>query len=106
MKYLARLLILTAIIPAGAYAAAPAAQRLSDEQVEQILAEAAAKREAAERAALAPKPGIHGQVGVEVGTGGRRAAFGTASVPRGEDGSGATVSFATSTGREELRRRR
>jgi hypothetical protein len=105
MKILPSLLILSIMVPSAAFAAPPV-QRLSDAQVEQVLAEAAAKREAAEVAALAPKPGIHGEVGVEVGTGGHRAAYGTAFVPLGSDGSGATVSFATSTGRDELRRRR
>jgi hypothetical protein len=106
MKILPSLLILSAMVPAAALAAPSPVQRLSEAQVEQILAEAAAKREAAEVAALAPKPGIHGEVGVEVGTGGHRAAYGTAVVPLGSDGSSATVSFATSTGRDQWRRRR
>jgi hypothetical protein len=106
MKILPTLLILACAFPAAALAAEPGVQRLSDEQVERVLADAAAKREAAEIAALEPKPGIHGQAGVEVGTGGHRAAFGTAYIPLGSDGSGATVSIATSTGRDGLRRRR
>jgi hypothetical protein len=108
MKFLHNLLLLAVMAPAAALAAPPppSVQRLTDAQVEQILAEAAAKREAAEVAALAPKPGIHGEVGVEVGTGGHRAAYGTAVVPLGSDGSSATVSFATSTGRDQWRRRR
>ena len=69
------------------------------------LAQAAAKREAAEVEALAPKPGIHGEVGVEVGTGGHRAAFGTAYVPLGKD-SGATVTFVTQSGPQYYGRRR
>jgi len=71
---------------------APAPEhRLSPEQVEAILAEAAAKREAVERQpaldeAKAPAPQVHGEVGFTVGTGGYREAFGTAVYPLGEDG--------------------
>jgi hypothetical protein len=76
----------------GEAISATSERRLSPEQVEAILQEAAAKRVAAERqidpAALdeAPAPQIHGQVGFTVGTGGYREAFGTAVYPLGEDG--------------------
>jgi hypothetical protein len=107
MKFLHNLLLLAVMAPAAALAAPPppSVQRLTDAQVEQILAEAAAKREAAEAAEGAPKPAIHGEVGVEVGTGGHRAAFGTAVVPLGSE-SVATVSFLTATSRDGGRRRR
>jgi hypothetical protein len=106
MKFLHNLLLLAVMAPAAALAAPPppSVQRLTDAQVEQILAEAAAKREA-EAAEGAPKPAIHGEVGVEVGTGGHRAAFGTAVVPVGSE-SVATVSFLTATSRDGGRRRR
>jgi hypothetical protein len=105
MKILPSLLILSALVPAAALAVPSPVQRLSDAQVEQVLAEAAARREAAEVAALAPKPGIHGEVGVEVGTGGHRAAYGTAVVPLGHEAQ-AVVSFSSATGRQDYRRRR
>ncbi len=101
------LTMLALLAPASAFAApAPApVQRLSDAQVEQVLADAAARREAAEAAAPAPGLAIHGEVGVEVGTGGHRAAFGTAYVPLGKD-SGATVTFVTQSGPQYYGRRR
>ena len=97
------LMMLFATLAPAAVLAAPA-QRLSDEQVEQVLAEAAAKREAAERAAEKPKIAIHGEVGVEVGTGGSRAAYGTAFVPLGAE-NGAVLSFSTATEPDARRRR-
>lgn len=81
----------------GAASSAPV--RLSDQQVEQVLAEAAAKREAAERAVVADGRKIHGEMGVSVGTGGYRAAFGTAVVPLGGE-SAAILSFSTETSRD------
>lgn len=77
----------------------PAPRRLSEQQVEQVLADAASRREAAERAVPAGKSQIHGEVGVSVGTDGYRAAYGTAVVPLGGD-SVAIVSMSTETSRE------
>ena len=67
-------------------------RRLSPQQIEAVLAEAAKKREAGqgklEYDALgsAPKRQVHGEVGFSVGTGGYRGAFGTAIYPLGDDG--------------------
>jgi hypothetical protein len=83
--------------PALAQASGPATsplseRRLSPEQIEAVLAEAAKKREAAVVRAdpdaidPAPKPQVHGEVGFSIGTGGYREAFGTAIYPLGEDG--------------------
>lgn len=92
-----------------AAANAPAAQvapvqRLSEAEVAQVLDEAAAKREAAEAAAPVPKREIHGEVGVAAGTGGYRAAYGSALVPLGEE-STALLQFSTETGRQRYGRR-
>jgi len=78
-------------------ATAASERRLTPEQVEAVLAEAAKKREAADKQVpaqilvtedSAPRvlPAVHGQVGFSVGTGGYREAFGTAVYPLGEDG--------------------
>ena len=90
-----------AIILVGAMApvaAAPApVQRLSDAEVARVLDEAARKREAAEAAAPEPKRLVHGEVGVEVGSGGYRSVYGSAFVPIGEEG-GAVVSVSSQSG--------
>ena len=87
--------------PAAAQAApaAPASgpeRRLSPQPIEAVLAEAAKKREASERQELpvgqAEPRQIHGEVGVSIGTGGHRGAFGTAVYPVGDDGA-AAISF-------------
>lgn len=94
------LIIIAALLmpsPAVAQAAVPAPspsseRRLSPEQIEAVLAEAAKKREAAvvraDPGAIdpAPKPQVHGEVGFSIGTGGYREAFGTAIYPLGDDG--------------------
>ena len=77
-------------------------RRLTPEQIEQVLAEAAAKRKASERQVsgtveigdLEPMraPPLHGEFGVSAGTGGYREIFGTGIYPFGADG-GAAVSF-------------
>ena len=76
--------------------------RLTPEQIEAVLAEAALKREASERRSpttidiadlepmRAPQP--HGEFGIGVGTGGYREIFGTSIVPMGTRG-GAAFSF-------------
>ena len=100
-------MMLSAMLAPVAASPAPApapVQRLSDHEVARILAEAAAKREAAEAAAVPPKRAIHGEVGVEVGTGGHRAVYGSAFVPLGEDG-GAVVSMSSQSGGDPDRRR-
>jgi hypothetical protein len=94
-------IMIAAIALAAAQAAADPApaiseRRLTPEQVEAILAEAAAKREAAEKRAPAdienidleplPPPQIHGEFGIGMGTGGYREVFGTGIYPMGNDG--------------------
>lgn len=67
-------------------------RRLTPEQVEAVLAEAAKKRQAApvqpdpDALEQASRPRVHGEVGVAIGTGGYREAFGTAIYPLGDDG--------------------
>ncbi len=87
-----------ALAPAASPAAAPALQseyRLSQVEIDQILDEAARKREANEQHAERARPQVHGEVGFAIGTGGYRAAFGTAVVELPDDGF-ATFSFETS----------
>ena len=77
-------------------------RRLTPQQVEAILAEAAAKREAAagrptlespdEEADAPATPQVHGEVGFGIGTGGYREAYGTAIYPLGKEGV-AAISF-------------
>ena len=82
------------ILPGAALAADPAQpapatsseHRLSADQVEKILDDAARKRELAEMSSEGTGPAIHGEVGFSVGTGGYRSAFGTAVVPLPGDG--------------------
>ena len=75
-------------------------RRLTPEQIEAVLAEAARKRAAAEKqvhveqvavdeAELSPPPQVHGEVGFSIGTGGYREVFGTGVYPIGEDGAAA-----------------
>jgi hypothetical protein len=114
--YVLRMLALSTVllIPSTAYAAAPDASappaaplpsehRLSDAEVNKVLDAAAKKREAStqpgdeliDQQGDTPAPQIHGEVGVAIGTGGYRSAFGTAVVPLGGDGV-AIMSFDTS----------
>lgn len=70
-------------------------RRLTPEQVEAVLAEAAAKRSATAELSIedfdAPPlpPQIHGEVGFGIGTGGYREAYGSAIYPLGNYGSAA-----------------
>jgi len=100
-------ILLTAIALAAAQGAADPApagseRRLTPEQVEAVLAEAAAKREASQRRPpgtieiedLEPMrpPPVHGEFGIGMGTGGYREIFGSSFVPMGRNG-GAAFSF-------------
>ncbi len=78
--------------------APPEPRRLSEQQVEQVLAEAAARREASEQVPPRQPRQVQGELGVSVGTGDFRGAFGTATIPLGDE-SGATLSFSTEKGR-------
>jgi hypothetical protein len=60
--------------------------RLAPEEVQNILDEAARKREASEERAAVNAPQVHGEVGFAIGTGGYRSAFGTAIVDLPEGG--------------------
>jgi hypothetical protein len=99
-------ILIAAIALAAAQNADPAPagseRRLTPEQVEAVLAEAAAKREASQK----PPPGtveiedleplrappVHGEFGIGMGTGGYREIFGTGIIPMGMNG-GAAFSF-------------
>lgn len=105
MDRLFRMTVIAALLlpaPALAQAAEPAPsaseRRLSPEQIEAVLAEAARKREANQAQALSEgvDPGVpsrpQGEVGVSVGTGGYREVYGSAIYPMGDDGA-AAISF-------------
>lgn len=72
----------------------PSEHRLSPDQIETVLTDAARKRELAEPAEEKLPPPIHGEIGFAIGTGGYRSAFGTAVVPLPGDGA-AILSFGT-----------
>lgn len=107
-----------ALLPASAVAADPprapiaGEHRLSDAEVQKVLDAAALRREA--QAASVPQPEtqkplarpVEGEVGVAIGTGGYREAFGTAVLPIGQDGV-AIISFDNvESNRGHSRRRR
>ena len=88
-------------------AANPTERRLTPQQVEQVLAEAEARRAAAEGGATQPDgdeldlvPPIYGELGVSIGTGGYRSAYGSAVYPMGPNGS-AAISLHFDRGRED-----
>jgi hypothetical protein len=96
---LALTLVAVSLVPAEVTAQAgapppPAASehRLSPEQIEAVLAEAARKREATgarldpEAAEQTLRPPVQGEVGFSIGTGGYREVFGTGIYPMGNDG--------------------
>ena len=91
---LALTLVAVSLVPAEVTAQPPAASehRLSPEQIEAVLAEAARKREAAgarldpEAAEQTLRPPVQGEVGFSIGTGGHREVFGTGIYPMGNDG--------------------
>lgn len=107
-------LLVPAQLTAQNGAAAPASERrLTPEQIEAVLAEAAKKREAAEaRVPLAPdsddeqlpRRQVHGEVGVAIGTGGYRELFGTAIYPMGDDGVAAISLDFVDLGKRRYRR--
>ena len=118
MKFMTGAIAIAALLaPATAAAqnkaagtAMPSERRLSPEQVEAILEEAAARNRAQPRQ-LAPdvqpeaaKRQVHGEYGFTVGTGGYREVFGTAIVPMGEDGVAAVSLDFVDLGRRRYRR--
>jgi len=66
--------------------------RLSPDQIEAVLDDAAKKRELAPSADDGLPPPIHGEIGFSIGTGGYRSAYGTAVVPLPGEGA-AILSF-------------
>ncbi len=104
------ILVSALLVPGTALAAQDPAQpaaserRLSPDQVEAILNDAARKRDPAQSVEDALPPAIHGEIGFSVGTGGYRSAFGTAVVPLPGDGV-AVVSFGTDRFDRDFRRR-
>ena len=105
MHMLRYLLLAAALaIPAPAFAAeaqppsASSERRLTPQEIERILDEASARREAAEAANVDPGPKISGEMGVSIGTGGYRSVFGSAYVPM-DDGF-ASFSFSTEKSRD------
>ena len=85
-------------------------RRLSPEQIEAVLAEAAKKREAAgvqldpDQCRTGAQPQVHGEVGVSIGTGGYREVFGTAIYPLGDDGVAAVSLDFVDLGKRRFRR--
>jgi hypothetical protein len=76
--------------------------RLTPEQREGALEYGAKRSAGGIDGAPAPDGRVHGEMGVEVGTGGTRAMYGTAVVPLGETG---TAAFSFETGRSKYRQR-
>ena|SRR5688572_13186123 len=64
----------------------PSEHRLSPQQIETVLTDAARRRELVEPTEDKLPPAIHGEIGFAIGTGGYRSAFGTAVVPLPGDG--------------------
>ena len=73
--------------------------RLSPQEVNQILDDAASKREASEVTVPVEKFPVHGEVGVTIGTGGYRSVYGTANVGLADDGF-ASFSFGSERNRD------
>jgi hypothetical protein len=92
-------------------AAPPSSERrLSPDQIEKVLADAAKKREAAvvhldpDAVEPAREPQVHGEVGFAIGTGGYREVFGTAIYPLGDDGVAAISLDFVDWGKRRFRR--
>lgn len=77
--------------------------RLSPQEREAAIEQGAARAARDAELAGAPDRKIHGEMGVEIGTGGTRAAYGSAVVPLGDTGAAA---FAFETDRSHYRFRR
>ena len=81
----------------------PSEVRLTPDQVDAVLDEAAQKRETAPLAENKPPLPIHGEVGFEVGTGGYRSIFGTVGTRLSDDG---FASFSFDSSQQSPRHRR
>ncbi|WP_116089661.1 hypothetical protein [Sphingomonas crusticola] len=80
----------------------PGTVRLTPEQREAALEYGATHPQHSLDGATAPDGRIHGEMGVEIGTGGYRSTYGTAVVPLGDTGSAA---FSFESERARYRRR-
>ena len=78
--------------------------RLSPQEREAAIEQGAARAARDAELAGVPDRKIHGEVGVEIGTGGARAAYGSAVVPLGDAGM-AAVAFETDRSNYRFRRR-
>ena len=102
------LLLGSLAMPSLAFAAAPAAPaasseiRLSQAEIDRVLADAAQKREARSRPvdAAPPERKVHGEVGFEIGSDGYRSVYGTSALEL-PDGGFAILSFQTARRRGE-----
>ncbi|CAM3089056.1 hypothetical protein SPAN111604_02930 [Sphingomonas antarctica] len=76
--------------------------RLTPEQAEAAQEAGAAKRQRAAETGLSDQPGldrgVHGEVGVSVGTGGYRSVYGVAALPLGDSG-GVVLGYNNTRGR-------
>ena len=80
----------------------PGTARLTPEQREAALEEGAARAEHLIDSGVSPDHRIHGEIGVEIGTGGSRAVFGSAVAPLGDRGA---VAVSVESERSHYRRR-
>lgn len=102
MRQVRRLLLASSLALPGAALAGPdqaptamtSEHRLSPDQIETVLDDAARKRDLARSSGERLPPPIHGEIGFSIGTGGYRSAYGTAVVPLTGDGV-AILSFGT-----------
>jgi hypothetical protein len=78
--------------------------RLTPQEREAAIEQGAARAALDAELAGTPDRKIHGEVGVEIGTGGTRAAYGSAVVPLGDTGM-AAFAFETDRSRYRFRRR-
>ena len=99
----AALIVVPSLAPAATPAAASSEIRLTQAEIDQVLADAARKREA-EPQQVVDEPQqrkIHGEVGFEVGSGGYRSVFGTTALEL-PDGGFAILSFQTGRSRRDV----
>lgn len=78
--------------------------RLSPQEREAAIEQGAARAARDGELAGALERKIHGEIGVEIGTGGTRAAYGAATIPLGDSGV-AAVAFETDRSHYHVRRR-
>ena len=98
----AALIVVPSLAPA-ATPAAPSEIRLTQAEIDQVLADAARKREAGPQQVVdePQQRKIHGEVGFEVGSGGYRSVYGTTALEL-PDGGFAILSFQTGRSRRDV----